>query len=94
MTHFFARLFNVRADEWPRLLLLYLMALVALTGINWGETIVIAAFLQQIGVNFLPLAIIASAALSIVTAPSPRLISNGIVKRWTAVNAACMSSGD
>ena len=66
MTHLFNKLFNVRADEWPRLLLLYLMALVALTGINWGETIVIAAFLQQIGVNFLPVAIIASAALSIV----------------------------
>ena len=65
VTRLLNKLLNVRADEWPRLLFLYLMALVALMGINWGETIVVAAFLQQIGVDFLPVAIVINATLSI-----------------------------
>jgi hypothetical protein len=40
---FLGRLLNIRSEEWPRLLFLYGMALVALIGIGWGETIVVAA---------------------------------------------------
>ena len=54
MSAFFGRLLNVRSNEWPRLLILYIMALVALTGINWGEAIVQAAFLQPWAFGFCP----------------------------------------
>jgi HEAT repeat protein len=60
------RLFNVRDDEWPRLLFLYLMFFVSLLGINWGEAIVEAAFLRQVGLQFLPLIIIGNAVCSII----------------------------
>ena len=52
--YFLGRLLNIRSEEWPRLAFLYGMALVALIGIGWGETIVVAAFLHQAGVQFLP----------------------------------------
>lgn len=60
------RLLNIRTHEWPRLLILYLMSFVVLTGINWGETIVEADFLRQIGVQYLPWAFIANAIFSIL----------------------------
>ena len=56
---------NIRSEEWPRLVFLYGMALVALIGIGWGETIVVAAFLNQAGVQFLPWAFVISAVASI-----------------------------
>jgi HEAT repeat protein len=64
--HLLNRLFNVRDDEWPRLLFLYLMFFVSLVGINWGEAIVEAAFLRQVGLQYLPLIIIGNAVCSIV----------------------------
>ena len=63
--YFLGRLLNIRSDEWPRLVFLYGMALVALIGIGWGETIVVAAFLHQAGVQFLPWAFVISAVASI-----------------------------
>ena len=60
------RLLNIRTHEWPRLLILYSMSFVVLTGINWGETIVEADFLRQIGVQYLPWAFIANAIFSIL----------------------------
>ena len=61
------KLFNIRPAEWPRLALLFLMYLVVLTGINWGEPIVEAAFLEQVGVQFLPWAFVVNAAFSILS---------------------------
>jgi CRP-like cAMP-binding protein/HEAT repeat protein len=66
MVSFLGRLLNIRPGEWPRLLMLYAMALIALVGINWGEAIVQAAFLQRVGVQYLPWVFIGSAACSIV----------------------------
>ncbi len=62
---FLGKLFNVRPGEWPRLLLLYTMSLVALIGLTWGDAIVQAAFLQRVGVQYLPWVFIVSAACSI-----------------------------
>ncbi len=59
-------LFNIRPGEGPRLAILYSMYFVALTGINWGEPIVEAAFLEQIGLKFLPWAFVANAIFSIL----------------------------
>ncbi len=66
MRYFLGKLFNIQSSEWPRFLLLYLMLFVPLTGVTWGEAIVEAAFLRQVGVQFLPLAIMGSALGSIV----------------------------
>ncbi len=58
--------FNIRTNEWPRFLLIYLIYFVALTGMKWGEPVVEAAFLEQVGVDFLPWAFIINATFSII----------------------------
>jgi len=62
---FLGKLFNVRTGEWPRLAWLYAMSLIALSGLTWGDAIVQAAFLQRVGVQYLPWIFIGSAACSI-----------------------------
>ena len=61
---FLGRLFNVRSGEWSRLLLLYSMSLVVLTGCTWADAIVQAAFLQRVGVQYLPWVFISCAVFS------------------------------
>lgn len=63
---FFGKLLNVRPGEWPRLLVLYGMSLIALIGLTWGDAIVQAAFLQRVGVQYLPWIFIGSATCSIL----------------------------
>src|SRR5512136_1951967 len=65
IANFLNRLFNVRSGEWRRLLLLYAMSLVVLTGCTWADAIVQGAFLQHVGVRYLPWVIISSAACSV-----------------------------
>jgi hypothetical protein len=43
------KLFNIRLDDWPRFVFFYLILFVINAGAGWGETIVIAAFLEQVG---------------------------------------------
>lgn len=59
------KLLNVRSGEWPRLSLLYIMSLIGLIGMTWGDAIVQAGFLQRVGVEYLPWVIISSATCSI-----------------------------
>jgi HEAT repeat protein len=61
------KLFNIRPGEWPRLFMLYGMFFVALIGINWGEPLVEAAFLEQVGVHVLPYAFVVNALFAIAT---------------------------
>src|SRR5512137_972544 len=61
---FLGKLFNVKASEWSRLLLLFAMSLVAVTGCTWGDAIVMGAFLQRVGVQYLPWVFISCAACS------------------------------
>ncbi len=63
---FFGKLLNVRRGEWGRLLLLYSMSLIALIGLTWGDAIVQAAFLQRVGVQYLPWIFIGNATCSIL----------------------------
>jgi HEAT repeat protein len=63
---FLGRLFNLRSGEWRRLSILYVMSLVVLTACNWADAIVQGAFLQRVGVQYLPWVIISSAACSVV----------------------------
>jgi hypothetical protein len=62
---FLGRLFNVRSGEWGRLLLLYSMGLVTLTGCTWADAVVLGAFLQRVGVQYLPWVTICSATCSV-----------------------------
>lgn len=66
MLQLFSYLFDIRRGEWPRLLVLYIMGLIFLTGITWGETIAEAAFLELVGVGVLPYTFIADAVIAII----------------------------
>lgn len=60
------RLFNVRPNEWARLLFLYGMGVVFLIGLTWGETIADALFLSRLGVENLPLLFVLEAVVTII----------------------------
>ncbi|MFN2284952.1 MAG: hypothetical protein ACK2UQ_11055, partial [Anaerolineae bacterium] len=84
MVQFFSKLFNIRSEEWPRLLLLYAMLLAVTLGAVWGETIVAAAFLEQVGVKGLPWffmvrAILSIPAVAIYTAFADRIASHKLL---------------
>jgi HEAT repeat protein len=84
MTRFLNKLFNIRSEEWPRLLLLYGMLLAITLGAVWGETIVAAAFLEQVGLRGLPWffmvrAIISIPAVAIYTAFADRIASRKLL---------------
>ncbi len=64
LAHSLARLFNLRAGEGQRLLILYTMSLTVLTGMTWADAIVQAAFLQRVGVQYLPWVFISCAVFS------------------------------
>jgi CRP-like cAMP-binding protein/HEAT repeat protein len=64
MTRYLNRLFNIRTNEWPRLLLLYLMAFLFLGGITWGELTIQASFLFEVGYETLPQVFVANAVVS------------------------------
>ncbi len=59
------RLLNLRQEELPRVLILYAMIFLFAMGSLWGNTIVEAAFLQQVGVQTLPWLFVAIALVSI-----------------------------
>jgi len=84
MTQFLNKLFNIRSEEWPRLLLLYAMLLAVTLGAVWGETIVAAAFLEQVGVRGLPWffmvrALLSIPAVAIYTAFADRMASRKLL---------------
>ncbi len=84
MMQFLNKLFNIRLEEWPRLLLLYTMLLAVTLGAVWGETIVAAAFLEQVGVKGLPWffmirAILSIPAVAIYTAFADRVASRKLL---------------
>ncbi len=98
MIRFFNKLFNVRSDEWPRLAFLYLMVFVALVGFGWGEAIVEASFLRQVGVQYLPLAITANAMLSILAALlyasfADRIANDRLLIGLIVVSLVCIAAG-
>lgn len=65
LLEFLGKLLNIRQGEWGRLSILYTMIVLAATGLNWADAIVQAAFLQRVGVQYLPWVIVSSAASSI-----------------------------
>ena len=67
------KLFNIRPAEWPRFLFLYLILFIINAGAVWGEAIVIAAFLEQVGLEALPLVLM---AMTLVTFPATAFLSH------------------
>jgi CRP-like cAMP-binding protein/HEAT repeat protein len=65
----FGQIFNIRPQEWSRVLVLYAIALLFFTGITWGETIIEAAFLHEpgLGVQQLPLVFTLHAIVQIIS---------------------------
>ncbi len=98
MTRFFNKLFNVRSDEWPRFAFLYLMVFFALVGFGWGEAIVEASFLRQVGVQYLPLAITGNAVISILAALfyatfADRIANDKLLIGLIVVSLVCITAG-
>ncbi|GIK57534.1 MAG: cyclic nucleotide-binding domain-containing protein [Chloroflexi bacterium] len=73
MLAFISRLFNIRRQEWPRVLLLFGMAFLAVTGITWGKLTVQPLFWQVVGVDRLGFSFIVEgvAAILLVMVYSP-----------------------
>ena len=61
-----SNLINIRRNEWRRFLFIFIIYFALLTGKRWGEPIVEGAFLEQVGVTFLPYVFIINAILSIL----------------------------
>ncbi|MBN2390163.1 MAG: MFS transporter, partial [Anaerolineae bacterium] len=66
MKQFANKLFNIRPEEWPRVIILFLLLTITNTGVIWGATITYAALLEQLGLSVLPWIFALSALLSIV----------------------------
>lgn len=66
MAALLGKLFNVRPAEWPRLRVLFAMIAVLLVGSGWGEPIIEAAFLRQVGLQYLPFVIMGNAVVSLL----------------------------
>jgi len=98
MVRFFSRLFNVKVDEWPRLLILYSMAFLFIVGITWGELSVEASFLTKVGVKSLPQVLIVNAVVSIIAiaAYTPfvdRLANDRLLIVITVISASSIGIG-
>ncbi len=65
MPSFVNRLFNLRPHEWPRVLLLFLMAFMAVTGITWGKLTVQPLFWNVVGVDRLGYSFVVEGLLAI-----------------------------
>lgn len=63
--HTLRTLLNVRESEWSSFVLLYTMNFIFVVGLIWASTIIEAAFLDQVGVEFLPGLFIGRALLSV-----------------------------
>ncbi len=66
MKQFLNKLFNIRAEEWPRVIILFLMLTITNMGAIWGATIAYAALLEQLGLGVLPWIFALSALFSIL----------------------------
>ncbi|HSH02518.1 MAG TPA: HEAT repeat domain-containing protein [Anaerolineae bacterium] len=78
MLDFFSKLFNIRRKEWPSFLSLYLFTLLLVIAIIWGSIVLYAAFLDQVGAEYLPTFLFVKALIGI---PAAALYA-GLADRW------------
>lgn len=79
MTRLVSKLFNVRPQEWPRLLLLMLMLFLMVAGNTWGQIMAYAGFVNAVGANAVPPILAAAAVLAMVLAAGYSLAADRIV---------------
>ena len=72
------RLFNVRAKEWPRLLLLMLMLFLLVAGNTWGQITAYAGFVNAVGADAVPAILAAAAVLAVLLAAGYSLAADRI----------------
>jgi hypothetical protein len=82
MIRLLSKLLDIRSNEWPRASLLYAIIFLATTGIIWGETIVSASFLNQIGVDFLPWFFVAKALISLPATMAYAAFADRVPNDW------------
>ncbi|MCA9971206.1 MAG: hypothetical protein KC425_13365, partial [Anaerolineales bacterium] len=79
MRQFLSRQLNIRPDEWPRVTLLYVLSFTYVVGIIWATIALHAAFLEQVGAEYLPLFFVVKALLSM---PAVALYT-AVADRWS-----------
>jgi CRP/FNR family cyclic AMP-dependent transcriptional regulator len=98
MAHVLNKLFHIRPNEWPRFLLIYVILFLIVTGSAWGKTIVEAAFLDLVGVQFLPWVFVVNGIASIVaiavyTAFADRISNDKLMVAILAISTAAIVVG-
>ncbi|MDY0092443.1 MAG: HEAT repeat domain-containing protein [Candidatus Vecturithrix sp.] len=98
MKIFFSKLFNIRVEEWPRVFLLLLIAILTNVAAIWGTTIAYAAFLQYLGVTALPWILVLSSLLSVFvvavyTAFADSTANDTLLLVLYAIGAFCILCG-
>lgn len=98
MLRFLSQLLNIRPYEWPRLLILSLMAFLFILGIIWAQAIVEAGFLVRVGTEFLPYifigdALVAILAIAIYTAFVDRIANDAILIGISLITVLCVAVG-
>ena len=93
-----SRSLNVRSAERPRLAWLYAMLFTSILGCVWGEAVIEAGFLRDVGVKYLPLAIAVSAlasmgSLSVYNLFADRIANHRLLVRILAVSLLGLAAG-
>lgn len=92
-----SKLFNIRPAEWPRLLLLYLMYFVFVTGSIWAEISLEAAFINQMQgalAGFLVVKAVASIlAFALYSAFADRVANDKLLIAFLIVTGLVISGG-
>src|SRR5262249_14274236 len=98
MLRLLSKAFNIRAPEWPRVLLLCLMHFLANGGVIWSLIITEAAFLRNVGLEHLPWALVASPlvsmlAISLYTAFADRVSDTALLIAILLIGALGFGGG-
>lgn len=93
-----SRSLNVRRTERPRLAWLYVMLFTSILGCVWGEAVIEAGFLRDVGVKYLPLAIAGSAlasmgSLSVYNLFADRIANHKLLIRILTVSLLGLAAG-
>jgi CRP-like cAMP-binding protein/HEAT repeat protein len=91
-------LLNIRAAEWPRLLLLYSMLFLFFLGLIWGDIALEAAFLTEVGARslawfFILRAVMAIPAVALYTAFADRVPNDRLLTVLLGVSIAALLGG-
>ncbi|MCI0708911.1 MAG: cyclic nucleotide-binding domain-containing protein [Chloroflexi bacterium] len=95
LRNFLGRVFDIRVGEWDRLLLLYMFAFMLNVSIVWGKASSESLFLNEVGIEVLPLMFVADAILNVIailvyTAFADRIPNKQVMIAILVVGAASL----